>query len=104
MTIWAIHRFASHAVRRAPAWDCGFPDPHPITQYSAASFAQPIRRVFGRSVFRAQRDPSPCRRPASTAPARIEKSSRDLVWELFYVAGRCRGVDGGRGRSTSYSS
>src|SRR5580704_17157406 len=24
----AIHRFASHARRRAPGWDCGFPDPH----------------------------------------------------------------------------
>ncbi len=84
MTIWAIHRFASHAVRRAPAWDCGFPDPHPATQYSAASFAQPIRRVFGRSVFLAHESIT-VPPPGSTDPARIEKSSRDLVWELFYA-------------------
>src|SRR6185312_8608599 len=41
----AIHRFASRAVRRAPAWDGGTPDPSPMTQYTAGSFAQPIRRV-----------------------------------------------------------
>ena len=29
------------------AWDCGFPDATPATQYTAGSFAQPIRRVFG---------------------------------------------------------
>ena len=41
-------------LRRAPAWDCGFPDPSPATQYTADSFAQPIRRVFGTLVFRAR--------------------------------------------------
>ena len=29
LAVLAIHRFASHALRRAPAWDCGFPDPQP---------------------------------------------------------------------------
>src|SRR5206468_10024693 len=28
----AIHRFASDKLRRAPAWDCGYPDPSPATQ------------------------------------------------------------------------
>jgi formate hydrogenlyase subunit 3/multisubunit Na+/H+ antiporter MnhD subunit len=84
ITIWAIHRFASHAVRRAPAWDCGFPDPSPITQYTADSFAQPIRRVFGSSVFRTY-ETITMPPPGDTAPARIEKSSRDLVWELLYA-------------------
>ena len=27
---------------RAPAWDCGYPDTSPATQYTAGSFAQPI--------------------------------------------------------------
>ncbi len=49
-----IHRYASREVRRGPAWDCGFPDPDPATQYTADSFAQPIRRVFGATVFRAR--------------------------------------------------
>ena len=47
-----IHRFASRAVRRAPAWDCGYPDPSPPPNIPAGSFAQPIRRVFGTSVPR----------------------------------------------------
>ena len=54
LAAWVIHRFASRALRRAPAWDCGFPDPSPATQYTAGSFAQPIRRVFGTLVFRAR--------------------------------------------------
>ena len=59
-----IHRLASKAVRRAPAWDCGFPDADPATQYSAESFTQPIRRVFGGFVF-PRAKPSTCRRPAT---------------------------------------
>src|SRR5439155_701403 len=51
-TALIVRRFASHALRRAPAWDCGFPDASPATQYTAGSFAQPIRRVFGGVVFR----------------------------------------------------
>jgi NADH:ubiquinone oxidoreductase subunit 5 (subunit L)/multisubunit Na+/H+ antiporter MnhA subunit len=80
----AIHRFASHAVRHAPPWDCGFPDPSPVTQYTAGSFAQPIRRVFGTSVFRAREtiDMPP---PGSLAPARFHVVLRDLVWDGLYA-------------------
>jgi hydrogenase-4 component B len=84
LTVWAIHRFASRAVRRGPAWDCGFPDPSPATQYTADSFAQPIRRVFGTVVFRTH-ETVVMPPPGDLAPARIEKSSRDLVWETFYA-------------------
>src|SRR5205823_2010483 len=52
----AIHRLASDRLRRAPAWDCGYPDANPATQYTASSFAQPIRRVFGSVVFRAREE------------------------------------------------
>ncbi len=47
LAAFAIHRLASDKLRRGPAWDCGYPDPSPATQYTASSFAQPIRRVFG---------------------------------------------------------
>jgi formate hydrogenlyase subunit 3/multisubunit Na+/H+ antiporter MnhD subunit len=80
----AIHRFASHAVRRAPAWDCGAPDPRPITQYTAASFAQPIRRVFGTLLFgvREQVDmPS----PGELRPARHLAVIHDPIWEGLYA-------------------
>jgi formate hydrogenlyase subunit 3/multisubunit Na+/H+ antiporter MnhD subunit len=80
----AIHRFATRALRRAPAWDCGFPDPSPATQYTAASFAQPIRRVFGTLVFRA-RERVTMPPPGTTAPARFEVELRDLVWDWLYA-------------------
>ena len=48
---WSSTASPRARVRRAPAWDCGFPDPDPATQYTAGSFAQPIRRVFGTLVF-----------------------------------------------------
>ena len=56
----------------APAWDCGFPDPSPATQYTADSFAQPIRRVFGTRRVPRARARSRCRRPATRAPARLD--------------------------------
>jgi hydrogenase-4 component B len=82
--VYAIHRLASRALRRAPPWDCGFPDPRPITQYTAGSFAQPIRRVFGTSVFRAREEvfmPP----PGAQAAARLHVELRDLVWDMLYL-------------------
>ncbi|MGH6919279.1 MAG: hydrogenase 4 subunit B [Geminicoccaceae bacterium] len=84
LAVWVIHRFASHAVRRAPAWDCGFPDPSPITQYTAGSFAQPIRRVFGTLVFRA-RERVEMPPPGDLRPARLTVELRDLVWDTLYA-------------------
>jgi hydrogenase-4 component B len=84
VTVAAIHRFASHAVRRAPAWDCGFPDPSPATQYTADSFAQPIRRVFAASLFQA-REVVSMPPPGDPSPARIVKSIRDPIWDWGYA-------------------
>lgn len=84
LAVVIIHRFASHARRRAPAWDCGTPDPDPATQYTAGSFAQPIRRVFGTWVF-AARERVEMPPPGSTAPARYVAVVRDLLWEWLYA-------------------
>jgi NADH:ubiquinone oxidoreductase subunit 5 (subunit L)/multisubunit Na+/H+ antiporter MnhA subunit len=79
-----IHRFASRAVRRGPAWDCGFPDPRPVTQYSAGGFAQPIRRVFGESIFRAaEHVEMPA--PGDVRPATLTITLHDLVWDYIYA-------------------
>jgi NADH:ubiquinone oxidoreductase subunit 5 (subunit L)/multisubunit Na+/H+ antiporter MnhA subunit len=79
-----IHRFASAALRRSAAWDCGFPDASPATQYTAGSFSQPIRRVFGTVVFRAAEtvDMPP---PGDVRPARLHVRLRDVLWETLYL-------------------
>jgi hypothetical protein len=80
----AIHRLASDRLRRAPPWDCGYPDASPATQYTASSFAQPIRRVFGTVVFRA-REHGEMPPPGDNRPARFTVELRDLVWDGLYA-------------------
>lgn len=81
----AIHRFASRATRRAPAWGCGFREATAADmQYSGSSFAQPIRRVFGSLVFRA-REEVDMPAPGDMRPARLTVSMRDLVWDGIYA-------------------
>ncbi len=84
LAAWVIHRFASKALRRSAAWDCGFPDPSPITQYSAGSFAQPIRRVFGTLAFRAA-ETVDMPAPGDLRPAHLHVRLQDLAWEGFYA-------------------
>lgn len=52
----ALRRYAAPpaAPRVAPAWDCGLPDPSPLTQPSAAGLGQPLRRMLGTAVLRAR--------------------------------------------------
>jgi formate hydrogenlyase subunit 3/multisubunit Na+/H+ antiporter MnhD subunit len=84
LAAFAIHRLASRATRRSDAWDCGFPDPAPATQYTAGSFVQPIRRVFGTLVFQArERVEMPA--PGALGPARFELIVRDLIWDWIYL-------------------
>ena len=80
----AIHRLASDRLRRAPAWDCGYPDSSPMTQYTAASFAQPIRRVFGTMVFRV-REHAEMPPPGDVRVARLDVEISDLIWDALYA-------------------
>ncbi len=84
LAAWLARRFGSPAVRRTPVWDCGFPDASPVTQYTAASFAQPIRRVFGTLVFRA-RERVEMPPPGDSRPARLHVEMRDLAWDSLYA-------------------
>ncbi len=81
---FGIHRLASDKWRRGPAWDCGYPEPSPATQYTASSFAQPIRRVYGALVFRA-REIGHMPPPASMAPASLHVELHDPIWETCYA-------------------
>lgn len=84
LTVLAVHRVGSRAQRRAPAWDCGFPDPSPVTQYTAGSFAQPIRRVFGSVLFGASESVE-FPPPGSSQPARLLTRLRDPIWDGVYA-------------------
>jgi formate hydrogenlyase subunit 3/multisubunit Na+/H+ antiporter MnhD subunit len=79
-----IHRLGSRALRRAPAWDCGTPITSPRTQYTAASIAQPIRRVFGEVVFDARERVS-MPPPGDLGPARFQVEMRDPSWAFIYT-------------------
>jgi formate hydrogenlyase subunit 3/multisubunit Na+/H+ antiporter MnhD subunit len=80
----AIHRLASRALRRSDPWDCGYPESSPAAQYTATSFAQPIRRVFGAIAFRA-RESVEMPPPGAARPARLTVELRDLSWETLYA-------------------
>ena len=64
--------------------NCGFPDSSPATQYTAESFAQPIRRVFGGLAF-VTREHIDMPEPGETRPARFELTLGDRIWDLIYA-------------------
>jgi formate hydrogenlyase subunit 3/multisubunit Na+/H+ antiporter MnhD subunit len=84
LAAFVIHRLASDRLRRSPAWDCGYPDASPATQYTADSFAQPIRRVFGAVIFRA-REQVEMPPPGDVRPARFTVQVHDLIWDTLYA-------------------
>lgn len=84
LAAYAIHRLASKATRRAPIWSCGLPQLSPAAQYTATSFAQPIRRVFGPLLFRA-REQVEMPSPGSLEPARFRIKLDDVIWNTLYL-------------------
>ncbi|WP_035692394.1 hydrogenase 4 subunit B [Azospirillum halopraeferens] len=90
LLVLVIHRWASARVRRSEPWGCGFadPDPQAVSQYTASSFAQPIRRAFGSTVF-AAKDHVDMPEPGDTRPARLTVTMIDPAWGwLFRPVGR----------------
>jgi hypothetical protein len=81
---WLIHRFASRAVRRGPAWGCGFPEFNPVAQYTGSSFAQPIRRIFASLVLGA-RETVDMPAPGETRAARLTVTIIDPIWTNLYL-------------------
>jgi hydrogenase-4 component B len=78
-----IHRFASHATRRAPIWDCGYPQASPKSEYTSSSFAMPIRRVFGSAVF-AVRERLDMPAPGELRAAHFHVKVFDPAWRFGY--------------------
>jgi formate hydrogenlyase subunit 3/multisubunit Na+/H+ antiporter MnhD subunit len=83
LTAFAVHRLASRAIRRGPAWDCGFPNATPMVQYSAGGFSEPLLRIFGRWLFRA-RERVEMPPPGDMRPARLRVEMQDLIWGWLY--------------------
>lgn len=84
LAAWAVHRFGSRLLRRAPAWGCGAPPSGPETQYSATSLSQPLRRVFATLPFAASSDvlwPP----PGDPSPAHLRNTQRDPFWVFLYA-------------------
>ena len=79
-----VKRFGSNGLRRAPAWDCGFPDPSPMTQYTGASMGQPIKRVYGALAFHA-RDVVDMPAPGDMRAATHVASRTDYIWDGVYL-------------------
>jgi len=84
MSALAIHKLAVRSLRRGPAWDCGYPEPSPATQYTGLSFGQPLRRVFGTTVFRASEHVD-MPAPGDMRPAVYEARLHDVIWETLYL-------------------
>jgi hydrogenase-4 component B len=83
-TLGLIRLFGTTALRRADAWDCGHVEDNPASQYSASSFAQPFRRVYGSTVF-AAREEVDMPTPDEARPARFELHMIDPIWKWLYV-------------------
>jgi hydrogenase-4 component B len=85
LTVAAIHRFASNRSRRSIPWGCGHlePDPAGVTQYTALSAGQPIRRAMGSSVFQIK-ETVDMPDPGDTGPSRFELTMRDPAWTYLF--------------------
>lgn len=84
LAAFVIHRLASRTTRRGPAWDCGHPEANPATQYSAAGFSQPLRRIFGSFVFLA-RERVHMPQPGDARPAVLHVRLLDPIWTAIYA-------------------
>src|SRR3990170_7750260 len=83
VTAMIIPRFATRATRRSDAWACGFPLAAPSTQYTGSSFAMPIRRVFGGSVFYV-RESLDMPKPGEMRAGHFHVRVFDPAWRALY--------------------
>lgn len=80
----ALQYFAPRGTRRSAIWDCGYPEDNALSQYSSGSFAQPIRRVFATTIFRA-RETVAMPPPGDLGPSRLTLHLWDPAWDVLYV-------------------
>jgi NADH:ubiquinone oxidoreductase subunit 5 (subunit L)/multisubunit Na+/H+ antiporter MnhA subunit len=80
LTVVIVHRVYNARVRRANAWDCGYPLQTARMQDSAEGFGQPIRQIF-EPFFRMTRQlPT----PFDTTP-HYKVTVEDPLWQWVYL-------------------
>jgi formate hydrogenlyase subunit 3/multisubunit Na+/H+ antiporter MnhD subunit len=80
ITFVLVRRLYHGRIRRAPAWDCGFPALDSRMQDSAEGFGQPIKQIFD-PFFRVERHvPSPF-----DAKPEYWSWTEDPLWRWFYA-------------------
>ncbi len=84
LTALFVHWISNRRVRRGPAWDCGYPEPSPAAQYTASSFSQPLRRVYGRISFGAV-ETVDMPAPGDMRPAILAVNLKDYIWRWLYA-------------------
>jgi hydrogenase-4 component B len=74
------------AIHRAPLWDCGFEKVTSRMQYTATSFAMPLRRIFGYlfSIKEHVRQLPPATHPAFPERLHYHLRVRDRFWMWIY--------------------
>ncbi len=77
--IW-VRRIYHGRVRRADAWDCGYPEQTSRMQDTAEGFGQPIRHIFEMFMRVEREEPDPFdRHPRHTS------ASLDKIWFIVYL-------------------
>ena len=80
LTYLLVRRFYSGRMRRAPAWDCGYPWQDARMQDSAEGFGQPIRQIFD-PMFRMKRE---LPQPFDEQPS-YRVTVEDPLWYWLYL-------------------
>jgi len=76
---WLVRLLYHGRLRRAPAWDCGFPEQNARMQDTAEGFAQPIRQIFAPVYEIESHHPDPLDRLP-----RYFTEVRDHCWRWIY--------------------
>jgi hypothetical protein len=80
VTFVVVRRVYHGRIRRAPAWDCGFPQQTARMQDTAEGFGQPIKQIF-EPFFRIERHMP---KPADDKPYYWSKTE-DRLWYWLYL-------------------
>ena len=80
LTILTVRRVYHGRSRRAPPWDCGYPEQTPRMEDTADGFGQPIRQIFA-PVFLIRRE---IPRPDDPHPV-FRQEVEDRHWHWLYV-------------------